>query len=577
MTGLVAGAPVMVRFHGDRARVGPLTLGQLNILQWLDRIDASSEAATIAWSLDIPAGTRIDDVAAAVAVLLARHETLRTHYVRGEPPTQHVRASGELALDVYTCPARDDTDVEGELTRRLRARPMDIAAGPPLRVGLAVASDRVLAGVVLFSHVAVDYRAVEIIGREFTGMLRDPSSRQVGEPRHQPVDQAELEQDPRFRRRTEAALRYWAAHVRRMPQCLGARTRTVDGGGPAVLQLTSPAAAMALRHVAARTRMSRPTVVLAAVCAVLAEFGGHRSLIFPILSGNRFERGLSDFVGTLAQATLFSVDVDTDGFDDLIMRTGKALLRANLNGLYDVYRQAADTDRVARDRGIHFVTEPLFNNVVVDSESDGPLDPIADVSAARRRTTVRRQPAAPTPAVLRFDLWRLDDFVTLRLWTGDTGRIPPETMDSLLTAVDRLLVTAAAGDLDLARMRRAIGLAEITRGEGWLLIDSCWIEMAEVQLLVDKALAPAVARVFPAVEGDELVCYVAADDVLRTPAEVHARCVASLPGRSTAMAPRRYVLCDGVPDDPADPVGWQRRPVVSAGSGRLPIPEHQPG
>ena len=52
------------------------------------------------------------------------------------------------------------------------------------------------------------------------------------------------------------------------------------------------------------------------------------------------------------------------------------------------------------------------------------------------------------------------------------------------------------------------------------------------------------------------------------PARAHEACMAMLPGRETAMAPQRYVICAPPPGDAGDPAAWRAQPVVAAGSGR---------
>ena len=118
-----------------------------------------------------------------------------------------------------------------------------------------------------------------------------------------------------------------------------------------------------------------------------------------------------------------------------------------------------------------------------------------------------------------------------------------------------VLFTVAAGAL----------LAAGTVPDGWLLVDHCWVDLAEVQRLLDDALAPAVSRVFP-VDGErELVAYVA---TAQAPEDLHTRCLAALPGRHAAMTPRWYVTCASAPADPTRLAGWQAMEVLSAGSGR---------
>src|SRR5882762_9743120 len=82
---------IPVAFTGERAGERPLTLGQLHI--YLGLID-DNFYSILCVELPVPAMVSIDDVAEAVAVLAARHESLRTTYVPGEPPRQRVAATG---------------------------------------------------------------------------------------------------------------------------------------------------------------------------------------------------------------------------------------------------------------------------------------------------------------------------------------------------------------------------------------------------------------------------------------------------------------------------------------------------
>src|SRR6202035_2983567 len=130
----------------------------------------------------------------------------------------------------------------------------------------------VIACAARFSHLAVDHGAVEVLKRDFAGLLgggparRQAGRRQAGRPGHQPLDQAELEATPAERRRADAALDYLREQSWRLPRCLyalpGARTR----GESLVVELSSAAAAMAVRRVAARTPTSRSSGVLRAIC-----------------------------------------------------------------------------------------------------------------------------------------------------------------------------------------------------------------------------------------------------------------------------------------------------------------------
>jgi Condensation domain len=577
MVNLTGQPPVAVRFRGDRAAEGPLTLGQRNILQWLqtapDHIYASLE-----WTYEIPDGTSLRDVVETFAVLLARHEGLRTTYLTGTPPAQRVCQEGVLPLEVYAVDEAQPGPVGGavaaaELSRLLAVGPplcTDPGTGPgaglPMRVAVATVGDAVHACVVRYSHLTVDFQAMAVLAREFAELIHDPALRCPGAARHQPLHRAEVEREAGTQRRMVAATRYWERHLKRMPQSV----YPAGCGGPpgsGALVLASPAAARALPHLAVRTRTSRPTVVLAALCAALAERTGHRACHFPILSGNRFEPTLAEYVGTLVQATLFAVNVTEVSFDGLVRRAFAGMLDASRFGLYDAFETARIRERLQRERGVVLHLEPLFNNLVVESEpaATEPLPEIAGAPPASLRW--RSMPPSPTP--LRFELWQLDGELQIQAWSGDTGRIPRADVESLLLAVERLLVAAAGADLDQAGMRAAMRLRPVPRGADWLLVDGCWIELGEVQRLLDDALPGSTARACSTGEAP-VVAYLSAGPSAATPQQAHARCMEALPGRLTAMAPGHYVVCAGAPADPADRAGWLRMPVLAQGSGRDP-------
>src|SRR2546423_1695246 len=86
---------IPVRFTGSRARSGPLTVGQNDMLAWILR---SSEETSLAGIWDVPAMTTVRSVAEHIARLVERHEALRTTYRLTTEPLQVVAERGELNL-----------------------------------------------------------------------------------------------------------------------------------------------------------------------------------------------------------------------------------------------------------------------------------------------------------------------------------------------------------------------------------------------------------------------------------------------------------------------------------------------
>jgi hypothetical protein len=565
---------IPVEFAGERAGEGPLTLGQLDVYNWLSQTP-DHLYARLCVELPVPAVVPVDDVAEAAAVLIARHESLRTTYVPGEPPRQRVAAAGVQLLEVCSLGEgqwgpRDRPAVAGALVQWLRESPDP--GRRAVRVAVAIgpdAGDRVIACAAAFSHLAVDHGAIGILKGDFAELLGDPARRQVGRPGHQPLDQAELEATPAERRRADAALDYLREQSRRIPRCLYAVPGARTSGESLAVELSSVAAAMAVRRVAARTRTSRSSIVLAAICAVVARRANYRELVFPVSSSNRFERHLVNYVGSLAHGTIATVEIGGRSFDELAGHTWMRVVEASRHGRYDAVRRDAMAELIEHERGLRFHHDTLFNNVVPESWSGltagvGFQPEEIDVALARTELRWRPMPVDATP--IRFRLKQIDGCLRLDVWSGDAGLVPRAELESVLLAVERLLVAAAHGDVAGGRMPELIGLEPIAGTPDRILVDSCWVDVADVQRLVDDAVAPAVAHVFASAGGRPLVAHLAATGAARTPEQAHARCMAVLAHHPTAITPRHYVICRTAPSDPSDPTVWPA--PVATGTGR---------
>jgi hypothetical protein len=561
---------IPVEFTGERAGEGPLTLGQLNMYVWLSRIPDHPYGILCA-ELPVPAVVSAGQVAEATAMLIARHESLRTTYLPGEPPLQRIAAAGVQLLELCSLgegqwTSRDRPAVAEALVQWLRESPDP--GRSPVRVAVAIApeaGDRVIACAARFTHLTMDHDAIEIVKRDFAGLLGDPARRQIRRPGHQPLDQAELEATPAERRRADAALDYQREQSWRIPHCLYALPGAWTVGESLVVELSSVAAAMAVRRVAARTRTSRSSIVLAAICAVIARRASYRELVFPVLSSNRFERHLVNYVGSLVGASCVTIEIGGRSFDELAAHTWTTVMEASRHGRYDGVKQAAMDKLIKHERGLRFTYDPLFNSLVTESWSGltagvGFQPEEIDVALARTELWWRPMPFSGTQ--IQFRLNQIDGCLRLDGWGALVSRAE---LESVLLAVERLLVAAAHGDVPGARMPAVIGLEPLAGTPDRILVDSCWVDVAAVQHLVQDAVAPAVARVFASAGGRPLAARLAAGAV-RTPEQAHARCMAALARHPAAITPRYYLICRTAPPDPADPAAWPA--PVAAGTGR---------
>ena len=565
---------IPVDFAGERAGEGPLTMGQLDLYGWLSK-NPDHLYVILCVELPVLAVVSAGDVAEATAALIARHESLRTTYVPGEPPRQRVAAAGVQLLEVCSLGEgrwgpQDRPAVAEALVRWLRESPRP---GPrPVRMAVAIApdaGDRVIACAAAFTHLAVDNDSIEILKRDFAGLLGDPARRLAGRP-HQPLDQAELEATPAERRKADAALDYLREQSRRIPRCLYALPSARTSGESLAVELSSVAAAMAVRRVAARTRTSRSSIVLAAICAVVARRASYRELVFPLSSSNRFERHLVNYVGSLAQSSIATVEIAGRSFDELAGHTWTTVIEASRNGRYDMAKLAAMDKLTEHERGLRLPPhDPWFNSLVPESWSGltaGVGFQPEEIEVALARTELRWRPLPVSALPIRFRLNQIDGCLRLDMWSGDAGLVPRAELESVLLAVERLLVAAAHGDVVSGRMPGLIGLEPFAGTPRRILVDHCWVDVTDVQHLVDDALAPAVARVFASAGARPLVAHLTATDAVHTPEQAHARCMAVLAHHPTAITPRHYAICRTAPSDPADPTAWAA--PLATGTGR---------
>jgi hypothetical protein len=592
MIGIESTGSVTVGFSGDRAAEGPLTFAQRDTLAWITEPDDAA-SALLRWTFELPDGARMADVTSAFAILLARHEALRTTYVVAEAPVQRVARSGELVISTYRIIGEFDQDkVAQQLLDELCEQGIDFTVDLPLRVAVAGVGEWPRVAVAVYSHMAADFGTTVVIGRQFTELVGDPAARVVGPKAHQPLDQAHLENSPRGRRRSEAAIRHWRTQVGRAPHAVcSLPAPSGDALGPRAsghrtCVLVSPAAALALGRIEARTRLGRQAVVLAAICALLARRTAVDGLAFVSISGNRFHSRLGEYVGDLAQDGLIALDLDAAGFDELIGRAAGATLIANANSSYDPQALNDMLDEVGHARGAVFARDFVVNNLSVHVEAamanqQTDLRPAAgddydgELARALELCSLTWRPAPDFPEMLLCVPVRVDSEFIFTL-TGDTAYLAEAELEQLVRGLERLVVAAADRDIPLAELGAVTGVEPVRRGPDWVRIDSSWIHLPAVRRLLLDALNAPAAHVFVGSpeHGDQgpatLIGYVTATDAIRSPHRAHLACMELLaePGRHLAMAPSRYVLCDGVPEDPADESSWRRLEIVAVGGGR---------
>jgi hypothetical protein len=549
-----------VPFAGTAPRSGPLTMGQANMLRCVARDNPAHINMHVVW--DVPPGTDLDRIDETLAVLHARHESLRTTYQAGPEPRQRVHAAGVLTVGVHPAPG-DAALFAQELGLRLRSVAFDPATEWPVRAAVVTVDGTPTYLVLVLCHVAIDATALGLLRREWLALLAGAPLPAPAEVR--PVDLARIERTPAGQRRSADSLDYWTGQLRTVPQAMFAVPRAPEiAGGTPRLRIRSDAAADALAVLAERTGVTRSALVLTALCALTAHRAGQRQAVVTSLSANRYLPELADYVGTVAQDALITVPVDVgaETFEGLARRVRRRSQLAYPNSWFDSGELWAGMDRIGVERGTRFARDCVFNDLSPLGLDGGVLRGDADPRDPAQRIQLTWLPAEPMDVEVMLWAFRLESRLDLSLW-ANPSRLGRGDAESFGGGIAALLCEAARGDVKLAEIEAITGLAPVVRGPRWLVCDGCWIDLDEIDELLATVLTGLPFRVTAepdALLGHRLVCRIAADRLTTADlARIHAACVAGLAGRPAAMAPHLYLVSPG-----------PELPVVLAGTGRPP-------
>ncbi|GAA4196292.1 hypothetical protein GCM10022252_43380 [Streptosporangium oxazolinicum] len=566
------------RFSGLTARRGPLTTGQANMVRCM--LTDPPEHMNYRVVRAVQPGTTLAAITEAVIRLVTRHESLRTLF---HDDLQRVLGAGDVAVEVHDTgepPSRaagpdgaplsvggaktgeaetPDTDLAEEVARRLHATRFALDTEIPLRVAVITSGGVPRQVVLVTTHSAMDAAGLAVLLAEWDELLLGKPLAPVTAP--QPLDVAAAEHTPAGLRRSEAALRYWEGHLRRVPR--STLTVAVDGETDWLLprlRVRSVPAARALGRISARTGASPSAAVLAALAVLAGVRARLRTVVVLSISANRFRPELREYVGPLAQDALIPVEVGGDGFDAVLRGARSATMAAYQNSRFDADALIRVMEDVQRERGLFFARDIVFNDMSVPGR--GPR-------VSRTGEDVHSVWLPPATLPTRTSLWvhRLHGELDVTLW-ADPRCLPRDDTSALGEGIARLLIEAGDRDVPLAGLGALTGVVPVPRDDGWLPIDGCWVHLPEVERLTADALArlgggeAAVVTEADGRLGHRLVCFTSAET---TPRALHSACMSLLFGRMSAMAPHHYVVCATAPPPGAS---WQDLPRVAEGSGR---------
>ena len=245
----------------------------------------------------------------AIQTIVARHESLRTHFAETDDALAQVIASDQpLAIpvvDLRGLPERAQLDRVDEHLGREREIPFDLARGPVIRAGLLQLGldDHVLLWTT--HHIVSDGWSHGIFNRELTALYeayRQDRDNPLPPLPIQYADFALWQREWVDRNTLEAGLAYWRSQLAGIPDRLELPTDRPRGAvrsfaANRVDVVLAPGAVARLRHVSQQHHTTMYMTLLAAFGVLLARYSGQRDLVVGSPIANRRDTQLESLIG----------------------------------------------------------------------------------------------------------------------------------------------------------------------------------------------------------------------------------------------------------------------------------------
>ncbi|MFD3703755.1 non-ribosomal peptide synthase/polyketide synthase [Nocardia sp. NPDC058658] len=325
-----------------RTGEGPAALSPAQQRMWvLHQLSPQSSAYHIPAAIRLTGDLDLPALQAAVADLLARHDTLRTRYPdTAAGPIQQVMPAWSAAVDLTPIPVAP-TDVETRIAA-LVAQPFDITAAPPIRVALYRLGDNDHVLVVVVHHISADGYSIDPLTRDLVRAYVDRTSGR--EPGWAPLEiqygdfstwQRDLlgsETDPDSVLTEQLA--YWTRELAGAPELLALPTdrpraaRRVMRGATVEFGIDT-ALTRRLDEVARTNGTTLFTVVHSAMAVLLAKQSGSADITIGAPVSGRGARELDDLVGMFVNTVALRTEVDSRApFTDLLAQAKRRDLAA---------------------------------------------------------------------------------------------------------------------------------------------------------------------------------------------------------------------------------------------------------
>jgi hypothetical protein len=316
-------------------RSAPLAWGQMHMWRPMQWYGAAFAGLNITRDIDLTdAPVDVQACRAAIRRLVESYESVRTRFVQtADGPVQRVSATGVFPVQVVDTDPDKLDEAAREHAGRLLAEPFSHDRQWPVRICLVRSAGLVRRIVLVASHLAFDGWSLERLTAALAGWLRGDTL-DLPDP-IQPVDQVAEETSEVGRRRNAQSLTHWRTRLAELspagPESAGPRADPPWQRWA----LWSPRVATAAMDLAARTRTSTSTVMLALAGIAVAALQRRRTVGLLLIAGNRITRRQRRIAGSTVQDALL---VHTDrgrSLTEVIQETYRNATEAYANAQCD--------------------------------------------------------------------------------------------------------------------------------------------------------------------------------------------------------------------------------------------------
>ncbi|MFD2473312.1 non-ribosomal peptide synthetase [Amycolatopsis silviterrae] len=351
-------------------RSGPVPLSSAQRRLWFfSRLRPDDPEYNSAFALRLTGELDVEALTAALRLLVARHEPLRTTFeeIDGEP-AQVVRPPDAVPLPVVDA-APEDLDA---VLRAEYSRPFDLAHGPLLRALLVRLGRAEHVLLVCVHHIATDGASMGVLTEELGLLYRDGERASLPPQALQYADFAVWQ---RNRPTRAAGLEHWTRQLTGVPPLDLPTDRprpAARSTAGAVREFAVPAdVARGLAELARGSETTLFTVLLAACQALFARYTGQDDIALGTVVSGRDRPELERVVGFFVNTVVLRSAVDLSAsFADHLATARQTVLDAFAHD--DVpFEEVVDAVRAGRDPG----RNPLFDVMVLLHSSTGTAVP----------------------------------------------------------------------------------------------------------------------------------------------------------------------------------------------------------